>query len=97
MYIVLLKFTTERGRAATHLESHKQWIQEGFSDGVFLLAGSLAGGQGGVVLAHDEEPDKLNVRVQRDPFVAEGVVTAEVIELAPAVVDKRLRFLMGNV
>lgn len=96
MYIILLRLTAEKERAAAHLQGHKQWIQEGISEGVFLLTGSLTGGQGGVVLAHNEEPNTLKARVQRDPFVAEGVVTAEVIELEPAVVDKRLRFLMGE-
>jgi hypothetical protein len=32
--------------------------------------------------------------VKDDPFVAEGVVSAEIIEIAPAKTDERLNFLV---
>ena len=40
MFIVLLRFA-QRDRAAQAMQGHKQWLQRGFDDGVFLLAGSL--------------------------------------------------------
>jgi hypothetical protein len=33
--------------------------------------------------------------VKDDPFVAESVVTAEILEITPAKADERLTFLLG--
>ena len=49
MFIVLLKFAANKGRAAELMEGHKAWIELGFDDGVFLLTGSLRPGLGGAI------------------------------------------------
>ncbi len=47
MFIVLLKFADNKAKAGELMDGHNAWLARGFDDGVFLLAGSLAGGQGG--------------------------------------------------
>jgi uncharacterized protein YciI len=94
MYVVLLKFSENRGRAGQHMEAHNAWLRRGFDDGVFLVAGSLAGGAGGAVVAHNTSLADLQARIDADPFVTEGVVTAEIVGIAPSRVDERLAFLM---
>jgi len=75
------------------MQGHKDWIKRGFDDGVFLLSGSLQPGQGGGVMAHNTTLADLQTRVEQDPFVAENIVTAEIIEITPALADDRLQFL----
>ena len=41
MFVVLLKFSDNKGQAGQFMEGHKEWLKRGFDDGVFLLAGSL--------------------------------------------------------
>jgi uncharacterized protein YciI len=94
MFVVLLKFA-DKGKAAQFMEGHKEWIKRGFDDGVFLLAGSLQPNLGGAILAHNTPMADLQSRVNRDPFVMENVVTAEILEIAPARTDERLKFLLG--
>ena len=77
------------------MEAHNRWLREGFDAGVFLLSGSLPPGLGGAILARGASRVDLDARVAADPFVSEGVVTAEVIEIAPGRVDPRLAFLVG--
>lgn len=79
MYLVLLKFA-DKSRAPALMEGHNAWITAGFDAGVFLCTGSLQPGLGGAVLAHGEDRAALEARVAADPFVAEGVVTAEIHE-----------------
>ncbi len=62
------------------MEGHKKWIKRGFDDGVFLLAGSLEPGLGGGIVAHNTSRPDLQSRVNDDPFVAEKVVSAEIID-----------------
>ena len=94
MFIVLLKFSDNKGNAGQFMDGHKEWIKRGFDDGVFLLAGSLQPKLGGGIVAHDTSLPDLQSRVNTDPFVAENVVKAEILEIAPAKADARLGFLL---
>ena len=95
MFLVLLKFSTNKAQAGQFMAGHKDWLARGFDDGVFLLAGSLQPNLGGGILAHDTSQAELESRVNDDPFVAEDVVTAEILEIAPSSADPRLSFLLG--
>lgn len=92
MFVVLLKFAN-KGRASQFMEGHKEWIKRGFDDGVFLLTGSIQPSLGGAVVAHNTSLADLQTRVNKDPFVEEKIVTAEIIEIAPSRFDDRLAFL----
>ena len=94
MFIVLLKFSGNKGQASQCMQDHKEWIKRGFDDGVFLLAGSLQPNLGGGIVAHNTSLSDLQNRVNRDPFVAEKVVSAEILEITPSKADERLKFLL---
>lgn len=93
MFIVLLKFAANKAEAGRFMDGHKAWIQRGFDDGVFLLVGGLQPNAGGGIVAHATSLADLQNRVNNDPFVAEGVVSAEILEIDPARTDERLSFL----
>lgn len=95
MFIVLLKFSDNKSQAGQFMEGHNEWIKRGFDDGVFLLVGGLQPNLGGGVVAHNTSLSDLQNRVSDDPFVAENVVSAEIIEITPAKADERLEFLLG--
>lgn len=95
LFVVLLKFAANQSQARQFMDGHKQWVKRGFDDGVFLLAGSLEPDLGGGLLAHNTSLPDLQRRVNEDPFVAEQVVSAEIIELSPAKADARLQFLVA--
>ena len=95
MFIVLLKFSENKQQASEYMEGHNEWIKRGFDDGVFLLAGSLQPGLGGGIVAHNTSLIDLQTRVNDDPFVAQNVVSAEILEITPAKSDERLQFLVN--
>ena len=95
MFVVLLRFAGNKGKAGQFMEPHKAWLQRGFDDGIFLLAGSLQPGLGGAIMAHNSSMPDLQERVNADPFVAEGVVSAEILEISPSRVDDRLKSLLA--
>lgn len=92
MFVVILKFF-DKERAGQLMEGHQQWIKRGFDEGVFLLVGSLKPNLGGGIVAHNTTLSDLQDRVNADPFVAENVVKAEILEIAPSRADARLEFL----
>lgn len=93
MFVVLLRFSENKGRAGEFVEGHNAWIKRGFDDGVFLLTGSLQPKLGGGILTHHTSLSDLRARVNDDPFVVHGVVNAEILEITPGRTDERLSFL----
>lgn len=93
MYVVLLRFSSNKAHAPDHMAGHEEWIRAGFDEGVFHLVGSIQPGLGGAVLASGVGLKDLRDRVDADPFVVHDVVTAEIIEIAPNMTDPRLALL----
>lgn len=95
MFVVLLKFSENKAQAGQFMDGHNQWLKRGFDEGVFLLAGSLQPSLGGSIMAHNTTLSDLQNRVQEDPFVAEKVVSVEILEISPAKADERMQFLIS--
>jgi uncharacterized protein YciI len=95
MFVIVLRFAANRAAAPDHMAAHNAWIDQGFADGVFLMTGSLQPSAGGAVLAHNATDADIRARVAEDPFVREGVVYAEILEIKPGRSEERLRFLLG--
>lgn len=93
MFVIFLKLAENRHLAGAHLAGHNDWIRRGVDDAAFLLVGSLSGGQGGAIIAHGLARADLEKRLEADPFVAERIVTPEIIEIEPGAVDPRLAFV----
>lgn len=95
MFIIFLKFSDNKSKAGQFMERHTEWIKRGFSDGVFLLSGSIQPNAGGAILAHDTSMADLQSRVNEDPFVVQSIVTASIFEISPSRTDARLQFLLA--
>lgn len=93
MFVVLLKIKAAKEQLATHMAAHKAWLQQGFDEQCFLLAGNLSEATGGGIIVHGLSADELTARLQRDPFVRENLVNVEVIGIQAAKTDARLAFL----
>jgi uncharacterized protein YciI len=93
MFIVVLRFSTNRDRAAELMPAHNEWIARGFDDGVFLIVGGLRPSGGGVVVAHNTTRHEIEDRIAADPFVLHDVVKAELLEVSPSKTDPRLALL----
>ncbi len=92
MFIVALRFA-DKTKAPQLMTEHNAWIKRGFDAGIFLMTGSIQPNAGGAILAHNTSLNELQARIHDDPFVKEGVVTADIIEITPSQTDDRLAFL----
>jgi uncharacterized protein YciI len=93
MFVILLRFAENKHLASEHAGGHNDWIRKGVDDAAFLLAGSVSEGQGGAIIAHGLTRADLETRLEADPFVAKRIVTPEIIEIEPGMVDQRLAFV----
>lgn len=94
MFVVLLRFSANKANASQFMDGHNAWLRDGFQKGVFLLAGTIQPKQGGAVVAHNATLEQIQEIVEKDPFVAENVVAAEIIDIAPSKTATPLNFLM---
>lgn len=93
MYFITLALTEKKDQAPQHMAAHNEWIAKGFDEGAFLLTGSLKPQGGGAILAVAQDLALLSERIAADPFVREGIVTANIQQIAPGRTDARLMFL----
>lgn len=96
VFIVLLKMSGNKERAAEYMAEHKAWLQQGFDDGVFLASGNLTGQPGGGIVANGLSEAEVRQRLGQDPFVIHGLVSVELIGITPSRTDPRLAFLMES-
>lgn len=96
MFITFLKFAGNRAAAPEFMAAHNEWIAEGFADGKFLFVGSLVPAAGGAILAVGESRTEHDTRIASDPFVLEGIVTAETYEVDPKRTTEALDFLKAS-
>ena len=96
MFIILLKFSNNKQQAGQFMQGHNDWIAKGFADGVFLISGSLQPNQGGAVIANGLTREELEIRLSQDPFVAENIVKADILEITPARANEQLQFLLSG-
>lgn len=94
MFVVLLKFSTNKASAGQFMDGHNSWLRGGFEKGIFVLAGTIQPKLGGAILAHKVSLEQMQAVVNEDPFVAENVVTAEIIEITPSSSVPELSFLL---
>jgi len=93
IYIALLRMTPNATKAGEYLAGHNAWINKAIEDDVFLLTGTITPRAGGAILAHGLDRPAFDALLQQDPFVANDIVTVEVLEIAPSAVADSLAFL----
>jgi uncharacterized protein YciI len=94
MCVVLLTYTTDLEAVDAHLKAHGAWLRQGFEAGVIVVAGRRTPRTGGVILFRGEKEAVEKVAAS-DPFVAEGVATAEVIPFTATLAATALADLLG--
>ena len=61
------------------MPEHLAWLETGFAQGLFLVAGRQNPRTGGVILCRGDKA-RVAALAQTDPFVTQGAATASVIE-----------------
>lgn len=93
MFIIILTYTKPLEEVDRHLADHKDWVKQGFDDGVFVLSGGQRPRVGGALIAIGGDRKAIDDRVQSDPFVRNGVASAQVLEVVPSTLDDRVSLL----
>jgi uncharacterized protein YciI len=89
--LIVLTYVEPLEAVDAQLAAHMAWLDAGFAEGLFLVAGRRTPRTGGVIVARGER-EPVEALAATDPFVTSGVATAEVIPFvasrtAPALAD----------
>lgn len=71
-------------RAPELISAHRQFLEQGYDQGRFLLSGPSIPPSGGILIARAESVDELNGFLADEPYCKAGVMRfAKVIEFDP--------------
>lgn len=87
--LIALSYTAPIEQVDCHMKGHVAWLEQGFAEGVLLLAGRNVPRTGGTVLCRGRKAE-VEAYAATDPFVAEGVATASVTEMAASFASEGL-------
>jgi uncharacterized protein YciI len=77
--LILLDYDPSLEAVDAQLKHHVAWLEKGFAEGVFLIAGRQDPRTGGVIVARGRKAE-AEALAATDPFVTSGVASARVIQ-----------------
>jgi len=93
MFIISLTYTCEISEVEKYLSRHIDYLNEQYSNGVFLASGRKVPRTGGVILAKAESREVLDLILSDDPFKIHGLANYDVTEFVPSKTSPELAFL----
>ncbi|MFL9926254.1 YciI family protein [Herbaspirillum lusitanum] len=90
MFIISITYTKPAGEIDALLTAHRQFLNEQYADGVFLMSGRKVPRSGGIIIADAADRAEIEDIIQFDPFYIAGVAEYEIIEFVPSMTAEAL-------
>ena len=84
MFVLLLTYVRPLPEVDALMREHMAWLKEQYAAGRFVVSGRRIPRTGGVILARGDDREEIEAIAARDPFVAAGVATCEVVQFRPS-------------
>lgn len=81
MFIVEITYTHPKEAVEAHRQGHKDFVAQGFADGVFITAGPKASKNGGFLLADFADLAACETYMALDPFNAVADIKINEVKL----------------
>lgn len=91
--LVRLSYTVPLEEVDVHRPPHVDWLKQMADEGLLLLAGRADPPTGGVLIFRGDKAE-VEPLAQTDPFVANGVATAEVVAFRASVTTEEIAALL---
>jgi uncharacterized protein YciI len=95
MFVVTLNYIAELSAIDEAMPRHMAHLRKQYEDGIFLISGRQVPRVGGVIIATDVDREDLEQRIAADPFVAEGLAEATIVEFNASQTAPQLKGLLG--
>lgn len=94
MFVVLLTYTQPLEAVDALVPAHREFLQQMYQAGTFLLSGRKEPRDGGVILANASSLHELQSAIAQDPFQIHGVASYQVIQFIPTMAAAALQSLI---
>lgn len=94
MFIIDLTFKVPLATIDLHLDSHLEFLNEQYQQGIFLASGRKEPRTGGIILAQISDKNELLKIMEKDPFVIHDLVDCSFTEFVASKTCEELKFLM---
>lgn len=81
-FVLISRYTAPLERIEELVPAHREYLQEHFATGLFVVSGRRVPWTGGVIVARGSRAD-VEAAVAADPFTREGVAETEIVEFQP--------------
>jgi uncharacterized protein YciI len=95
MFVVTLTYLAELVEIDAAMPRHMAYLRRQYKDGVFLVSGRQVPRVGGVIIAVGVARDELERRIALDPFVADGLADASIVEFNASQTAPQLKGVLG--
>jgi uncharacterized protein YciI len=80
MFIIELIYKVDLARIDKHMTAHVKFLKKYYAAGTFVVSGRKVPRDGGIIVAVGDSRDQIEAIAAEDPFVAQGLAEARVIE-----------------
>jgi uncharacterized protein YciI len=84
MFIISFTYTKSASEIDPLLTAHRQYLQEHFASGSFVMSGRKVPRNGGIILVDAMERGDVEAIMQEDPYFIGDVATYEITEFVPS-------------
>lgn len=81
-FLLISTYTAPLERIEELVPAHREYLQEQFARGLFVVSGRRVPWTGGVIVARGERAE-VEAAVAADPFTRAGVAETEIVEFEP--------------
>ncbi|GGR00963.1 YciI family protein [Deinococcus ruber] len=72
LFMIVSRYLKSADEVAAVTPRHREWLDQHYRSGLFLVSGRKADSSGGVILAKADTQAELEAVFAQDPFVVEG-------------------------
>ncbi len=83
MFIISISYKVDLSEVEKHINEHIAYLDKYYAKGNFIASGPKVPRVGGVILAHANNKEELNVILHEDPFYKAGIANYDVTEFMP--------------
>ncbi len=84
MFVILLNYKKPLSIVDRFVGEHREFLEQHYISGHFLLSGRKEPRTGGVILAKAETKSEIESIVRSDPFYREQIAEYEIVEFVPS-------------
>ena len=81
-FLLISRYTAPLERIQELVPAHRDYLQEQFARGLFVVSGRRIPWDGGVIVARGTRAD-VEAAIAADPFTIEGVAETDLVEFEP--------------